>query len=755
MSSKNRYIHLLLIISLILSSFTMFTYAQAGSVDSLADRLIRIYNYLDADEKKAVWQARQNTNNLSVAEWEFIIGKDVMDIITNKSGVPAHDIITDIVEIIYATPETDFKKEIDNFRTDHAGHFDKIFGSDVTVDMMIDFFEAFEANLEKAIAAAVIFGSSESFDQVVKNVIEDTIDDGFEDLDGKLSKGIGIGIEGLFDIKDRLNEKIDPDKAARSALIAGIARGKGAKINGPDSVTAGSIANYTFTVTYQNNIFDLSDDVAWVTDKPSIATVTSKGVLTAKVAGTVKVQAQFMDITVLSKTVSVAEAAGGVIGGGGGGGLIGGEVVLDAEGELILPNAKKTADASSTMMSEQEVGENGQQTANVSIDETLFMDWWNQLEEEPVQLLFPVAEEVDRVKLAIPSGLWKHLWEKEELSIVIATIHGTYILRVQAFDPAEEAGSMGVPLEDVQLQLIIERTDSATSEKIQHEFQSHGLTLAGNMVSFTVQLQANSQIKTIQSFGNVYVDRIIKVTGNGQPEHMTGVVFNPQTGQFNPVPTIFQQTENGMVALLKRNGNSIYTVVASEKTFSDTASHWAADTIETLASKLIINGMNDTQFKPEEHLTRAQLAAMVVRALGLTPQKKTDHSPFADVEQSDWFAGYVNAAVEAGIIEGYPDKTYQPDRLVTREQTAAIMMRAMKFAGYEFSLGETERENLLAAYADQAQIDQWAREETAAAVHAGILSGYQDSTVRPDKQATRAEAAVFIHKMMKALYFIN
>src|SRR5690606_9940634 len=84
-----------------------------------------------------------------------------------------------------------------------------------------------------------------------------------------------------------------------------------------------------------------------------------------------------------------------------------------------------------------------------------------------------------------------------------------------------------------------------------------------------------------------------------------------------------------------------YVVLEFDKSFEDVpTSHWAASTIKQMAAKLIAKGVNDTEFAPQQSITRAELATLIVRALGIE-EKGT--SQFADVEAGSWYAPAVAA----------------------------------------------------------------------------------------------------------------
>ena len=100
--------------------------------------------------------------------------------------------------------------------------------------------------------------------------------------------------------------------------------------------------------------------------------------------------------------------------------------------------------------------------------------------------------------------------------------------------------------------------------------------------------------------------------------------------------------------------------------------HWAAGYIERLAQLGIVGGFPDGTFHPDEPATRAAIAKMVIEAMGETPTTPTT-DPFPDVPKGYWAAGYIERLVQLGIVDGFPDGTFRPNDVVTRAQIAKII----------------------------------------------------------------------------------
>ncbi|MCS7463146.1 cadherin-like beta sandwich domain-containing protein [Paenibacillus doosanensis] len=101
-----------------------------------------------------------------------------------------------------------------------------------------------------------------------------------------------------------------------------------------------------------------------------------------------------------------------------------------------------------------------------------------------------------------------------------------------------------------------------------------------------------------------------------------------------------------------------------------------------------------------------------------------------------WAEGNIKQAVNRGIVSGYPDGTFKPNRTVTRAEFAVMLMNARKAQG----------EGAKLTFTDGAEIGDWAQKAVAQAVQAGVVQGYEDGSFRPNAEITRAEMAVMIAK---------
>lgn len=193
---------------------------------------------------------------------------------------------------------------------------------------------------------------------------------------------------------------------------------------------------------------------------------------------------------------------------------------------------------------------------------------------------------------------------------------------------------------------------------------------------------------------------------------------------------------NGLLTA-KLNQPGIYAVWEYDKSFSDLAGHWAEQAVKELAAKHIVNGTSESMFSPQQQLTRAQFAAMLVRALHLEADHNT--AVFRDVDSTAWYASAVAAASQHGLVNGKGNGMFAPNEVVTRQEMAAMLLRAY---------GGNETAAKASAPKDQEQISAWAVEMVEEALSLGLMKGRTDGSFAPKGATTRAESAQAILNLL-------
>ncbi|MHB1128329.1 MAG: S-layer homology domain-containing protein [Bacillota bacterium] len=177
--------------------------------------------------------------------------------------------------------------------------------------------------------------------------------------------------------------------------------------------------------------------------------------------------------------------------------------------------------------------------------------------------------------------------------------------------------------------------------------------------------------------------------------------------------------------------------------------YWAAKDIELMVARGVAQGVTQDEFRPDNPVTREQFAAFIKRALNL-PDAPVFYTPFTDVPGTSKLATSVAAAAKAGIITGFSDGKFHPTEPITREQVAAMVIRALKYSGKDVTLQPAELELTLKVFADAQKISPGLRQETAVAISLGIVKG-SGGKIDPKARANRAQAVVMIKRLLVAL----
>ena len=206
-----------------------------------------------------------------------------------------------------------------------------------------------------------------------------------------------------------------------------------------------------------------------------------------------------------------------------------------------------------------------------------------------------------------------------------------------------------------------------------------------------------------------------------------------------------QSTETTQIGLPHKNPEVLKAaVVYPDKSFADVENHKNITAIKELAARGIVNGTDNKHYCPDNTMTRAEFAAIVVKALGV-PQKGDDM--FKDVADNEWFNPYVNTAYHYGIVNGVSESLFNPQGKVTREEAAVIVSRAAKLCGMENEIDEDGTRNILAEFVDYTTSSDWAKESLAFCYREEILDR-METDIKPIAEITRAEVAQMIYNML-------
>ncbi|TBL76054.1 DUF2252 family protein [Paenibacillus thalictri] len=222
--------------------------------------------------------------------------------------------------------------------------------------------------------------------------------------------------------------------------------------------------------------------------------------------------------------------------------------------------------------------------------------------------------------------------------------------------------------------------------------------------------------------------------------------LNEQTRSWVQLSDLKVDQENGKVSgsvnhftkfavLASKKGEPTQQPTGNETAFADLGGHWAEASVRELVKLGAINGYPDGSFKPDTNITRAEFVAVIVKAFHLNAQ--TGKS-FGDTG-SHWAKSVIETAAALGVVSGYNDTVFGPDDFITREQMAAIVVRAAQITPVDKEL----------RFTDSVNVSGWARASLAAAIDKGLMNGYENGALKPQANSTRAEAAAMILRALQ------
>ena len=171
---------------------------------------------------------------------------------------------------------------------------------------------------------------------------------------------------------------------------------------------------------------------------------------------------------------------------------------------------------------------------------------------------------------------------------------------------------------------------------------------------------------------------------------------------------------------------------------------WAKEQILYLYESGIISGKTETEFYPNDTITREEYVKLLVSAFSLTGDENA--AAFSDVDKTAWYAKYISIAVSAGIVSGISEKEFGVGKQITRQDMCVLLKRALDKKGVKLS--NSNKYYNVFGFADKDDISDYALEAAQILYKNGIIAGVDKNTFAPLGNATRAMAAVVIYRAL-------
>ncbi|CAM3552966.1 MULTISPECIES: cadherin-like beta sandwich domain-containing protein [Saccharibacillus] len=390
---------------------------------------------------------------------------------------------------------------------------------------------------------------------------------------------------------------------------------------------------------------------------------------------------------------------------------------------------------------------NGQTAFNAVIDTARLSSLLASEGPDPL-ILVPVTAQADIVTTQL-SGEALRLLQARGATLRIESPLGSYTLPAAELSLAQLDGSAGGSADpaQVEVRITIERSAAGTIAALNARAAAEGFVVVAPPVTFKVDAAYAGQTTEWKTFPN-YVQRELPIPAGSDPGRITTAVVIEADGSLRHVPTSITRNNEVYAAEINSLTNSDYALIWSPRTFVDAAGLWSQSAVADMASRQILNGIDKDRFNPAGSVTRAEFAAVLVRALGLADNGST--SGFTDVSSGDWYAGAVGKAAEYGLIDGYADGTFRPLSTISRQEAFAILARAMQIAKPVSSAGGTSLE----AYSDADRVGRWALESVRNVLSAGLVQG-SGGKLNPAATMSRAETAALAQRLLRQADLID
>lgn len=362
-------------------------------------------------------------------------------------------------------------------------------------------------------------------------------------------------------------------------------------------------------------------------------------------------------------------------------------------------------------------------------------------------VIIPVNSKSDVVVGELNGQMIKSMEIKEAI-LEVKTDTAAYTLPAHQIDIDKISQQLDtqVSLQDIKVQIEIAKSQDETVRIVENSAKKGGFSVVVPPVDFSIKCAHGDKSVEVTNF-NAYVERTLAIPDGVDPSKITtGIVTEPD-GATRHVPTRVSLVDGKYYARINSLTNSTYVVVYHPIEFKDVGKHWAKEAINDMGSRMVISGTGNDMFEPDRDITRAEFAAIIVKALGLKPGMGTN--PFTDVKNSDWCSDYIKTAVEYNIVSGYDNGQFGLTDKVTREQAMTMIANAMKITGLKVEFSEGEIEELLSDFSDSIISSDYAKASIATCIKAGIVSGRKVNLLSPKDNITRAEVAEIVRKLLQ------
>ncbi|HEY9061063.1 MAG TPA: S-layer homology domain-containing protein [Pseudobacteroides sp.] len=263
------------------------------------------------------------------------------------------------------------------------------------------------------------------------------------------------------------------------------------------------------------------------------------------------------------------------------------------------------------------------------------------------------------------------------------------------------------------------------------------------VISFTIHYKNNKNTDAVDTILKAEIPQYTTVTDTaGGVISGSQITWNLKTIKGNGEGKLVYKLKVGLLDKSEVNSSITASISASGKNLnaSDDSSVYPfllySNRFGNNQHKKYAVGYKDNTFMPESKITRAEVAAMLTRVLNI-PEGTPDSKVYADIPQKHWAYGYIYAATNNGLFEGYVDGSFKPDAYITRAELSTALARYLKLKNIP-----------PAAFHFNDISKHWARNYIEEIYRLKLIEGYKDGTFIPDAPIKRVETVTIINRML-------
>jgi len=332
-------------------------------------------------------------------------------------------------------------------------------------------------------------------------------------------------------------------------------------------------------------------------------------------------------------------------------------------------------------------------------------------------------------------------------TIVVKVNHASFELPFALAEAIkQQVEQAGITDANSKLIFKISRLTDKDRKEIADNAQTLDVQLASEPMQFELLImQQDKRVVELSNFGRTYIKHTLTLKDKLDSKQASVMSYDRTTQQLRYVPARFHVLEDETLITIMSPYSGIFVVIDGYKSFDDVQNHWARESIELLASKRVVFGKTKEHFAPQDSITRAEFATLLVRSLGLKASRVSVQ--FSDIGPNDWFYNDVLIAAQYALVSGFGNSEFKPNDTITREQMAVMVANALELKGDAVNSG--------AAFHDQEEISKWARSAVEHLVKLEVMNGKSKMSFAPRDEATRAEAVIVLMRMLHAMELLE